>query len=367
MTVGADFTELLHKAASGQVLSRQEAESAFHAIMAGTVDPVHLSAFLTALKLRGETFAELTGAVKAVRHHMTLLPDVPAGAIDVCGTGGDGLKTLNVSTAVAFVLAGLGVPVAKHGNRALSSTTGATDVLEVLGIPPTADLALQGRRLREDNLVFLAAPQHHPAMRHAAPVRKTLGFRTLFNLLGPLCNPAQVRHQLIGVFDGRWCEPVARALGALGSLSVWVVHGSTSEGGSDELTLAGPSQVSAWEKDALFSFEIEPDMAGLKAAPISDIRGGDARTNASALVSLLEGAGDAYRDTVLLNAAAALHVAGRGDIVKGGTIDVPAFRRNVGLAAESIDRGLARAALERARMSAHSPTHSIASTDAGRS
>lgn len=363
MTVSVDFTGLLHKAASGQPLDSHEAEGAFHAIMAGEVDPVHLSAFLTALKLRGETFAELTGAVQAVRHHMTALPDVPEGAIDVCGTGGDGLKTLNVSTAVAFVLAGLGVPVAKHGNRALSSATGATDVLEVLGIPPTDDLELQGRRLREDSLVFLAAPQHHPAMRHAAPVRKALGFRTLFNLLGPLCNPAQVRHQLIGVFDGRWCEPVARALGALGSLSVWVVHGSTEEGGSDELTLAGPSQVSAWQNDALFSFRIEPEMAGLQAAPISAIRGGDARTNASALVSLLDGAGGAYRDTVLLNAAAALHVAGRGDIVKGGAIDAPAFRRNVGLAADSIDRGLARAALERARMSAPS----LASTDAGRS
>ncbi|GBR42374.1 anthranilate phosphoribosyltransferase [Gluconobacter roseus NBRC 3990] len=361
--MSVDFTVPLHKVASGQPLDSHETEGAFHAIMAGEVDPVHLSAFLTALKLRGETFAELTGAVQAVRHHMTVLPDVPEGTIDVCGTGGDGLKTLNVSTAVAFVLAGLGVPVAKHGNRALSSATGATDVLEVLGIPPTDDLELQGRRLREDKLVFLAAPQHHPAMRHAAPVRKALGFRTLFNLLGPLCNPAQVRHQLIGVFDGRWCEPVARALGALGSLSVWVVHGSTEEGGSDELTLAGPSQVSAWQNDALFSFGIEPEMAGFQAAPISAIRGGDARTNASALISLLDGAGGAYRDTVLLNAAAALHVAGRGDIVKDGAIDAPAFRRNVGLAADSIDRGLARAALERARMSAPS----IASTDAGRS
>lgn len=363
MTVSADFTSLLHKAAQGRQLDSHEAETAFHAIMAGEVDPVQLAAFLTALKLRGETFAELTGAVQAVRHHMTVLPDVPAGAIDVCGTGGDGLKTLNVSTAVAFVLAGLGVPVAKHGNRALSSATGATDVLEVLGIPPTDDLELQGRRLREDGLVFLAAPQHHPAMRHAAPVRKALGFRTLFNLLGPLCNPAQVRHQLIGVFDGNWCEPVARALGALGSLSVWVVHGSTEEGGSDELTLAGPSQVSAWQDDALFSFGIEPDMAGLAAAPISAIRGRDAQTNAAALLALLDGAGGAYRDTVLLNAAAALHVAGRGDIVKAGAIDVPAFRRNVGMAADSIDRGLARAALEAARMSAHS----IAPKDAGRS
>lgn len=363
MTVSADFTSLLHQAVSGRQLDSHEAETAFHAIMAGEVDPVQLAAFLTALKLRGETFAELTGAVRAVRHHMTVLPDAPVGTIDVCGTGGDGLKTLNVSTAVAFVLAGIGVPVAKHGNRALSSATGATDVLEVLGIPPTDNLELQGRRLREDGLVFLAAPQHHRAMRHAAPVRKTLGFRTLFNLLGPLCNPAQVRHQLIGVFDRRWCEPVARALGELGSLSVWAVHGSTDEGGSDELTLAGPSQVSVWQDDAFFSFGIEPDMAGLAVAPISAIRGGDAQTNAAALLALLDGANGAYRDTVLLNAAAALHVAGRGDIVNAGAIDVPAFRRNVGMAADSIDRGLARAALEVARMSAHS----IAPQNAGRS
>lgn len=365
--MSVDFTALLHKAASGKPLDSHEAESAFHAIMAGDVDPVHLSAFLTALKMRGETLAELTGAVQAVRHHMTLLPNVPANAIDVCGTGGDGLKTLNVSTAVAFVLAGLGVPVAKHGNRALSSATGATDVLEVLGIPPTDDLILQARRLRDNGLVFLAAPQHHPAMRHAGPVRKALGFRTLFNLLGPLCNPAQVRHQLIGVFEGGWCEPVARALGALGSQSVWVVHGTTDEGGSDELTLSGTSQVCAWEKESLISLKIDPEMAGLPSSPISSIRGGDARTNAEALLALLDGAQGAYRDTVLLNAAAALHVAGRGDIVKSGTIDVQAFHRNVDLAAESIDRGLARASLDRIRGTIDLPIHFIASTDAGRS
>ncbi|EHH68316.1 anthranilate phosphoribosyltransferase [Gluconobacter morbifer] len=346
------FGALLHKVVSGSPLTEEEAQLAFSCIMAGETDPVQLGAFLSALKVRGETTAELTGAVKAVRSYMTVLPYAPEGAIDVCGTGGDGLGTLNVSTAVAFVLAGLGVPVAKHGNRAASSMSGATDVLEKLGIPPNPDAEFQARCLTEDHLAFLSAPHHHPALKHATSVRRTLGFRTLFNLLGPLCNPAQVHRQLIGVFDGQWCLPVARTLGQLGSACVWAVHGTTDLSGSDELTLAGPATIAAWEDGKLFSLTFDPQSAGFPSRPISAIRGDDPQTNAEALLAFLDGADGAYRETVLLNAAAALHVAGRGNVVKEGRIDPQAFRRNAAMAARSIDDGLARTALERARQSA---------------
>ena len=349
MTEKANFPSLLRRVTDGSILTTDDAENAFSAIMAGEVEPAQLAAFLTALKMRGEATDELTGAVQAVRRYMTVLPDVPADTLDVCGTGGDGLGTLNVSTAVAFVLAGLGVPVAKHGNRALSSRSGATDVLEKLGIPPIDDPAFQSAQLRENHLAFLAAPFHHPAMRHAAPVRKALGFRTLFNLLGPLCNPAQVQRQLIGVFDARWCEPVVRTLGSLGSTHVWAVHGTTDEGGSDELTLAGSAEIVSLENGTINRMTFDPGIAGLSFTPISAIRGGDSTANAKALTALLEGEHGPYRDTVLLNAAAALHVAGRGTIVHNGTIDAQAFRNNMALAARSIDNGHARTALERAR------------------
>ncbi|MBM3099053.1 anthranilate phosphoribosyltransferase [Gluconobacter cerinus] len=355
MTGKTDFAAVLRKVADSKCLASHEADAAFSAIMAGSVDAPLLAAFLTALKVRGETEAELTGAVQAVRRYMTTLPDVPDNTLDVCGTGGDGLGTLNVSTAVAFVLAGLGVPVAKHGNRALSSRSGATDVLEILGIPPTDDLILQSYRLRENNLAFLAAPFHHPAMRHAAPIRKALGFRTLFNLLGPLCNPAQVHRQLIGVFDARWCEPVVRTLANLGSTHVWALHGTTDEGGSDELTLAGPAQIVCLEDAKVLSLSFEPEMAGMVKTPISAVRGGNAQENAVALRALLNGAPGPYRDTVLLNAAAALHVAGRGNVVQNGTIDAQAFRNNVALAANAINDGSARAALDRAAMTNSTP------------
>lgn len=354
---------LLPRAVAGDVFNSTETEAAFDTIMAGQVDPIQLSAFLTALKMRGETTGELEGAVRAVRRHMTILPDVPDHTIDVCGTGGDGLRTLNVSTAVAFVLAGLGIPVAKHGNRALSSKTGATDVLEALGIPPSGDREVNARQLKEDGLVFLAAPQYHPAMRHAASVRKALGFRTLFNLLGPLCNPAQVRRQMIGVFDERWCRPVVETLAALGAECVWSAHGRTDEGGTDELTVAGVSHLCAWENATVTEVKLDPGMAGLPSAPISAIRGGDAHENATALLELLDGASGPYRDTVLLNAAVALHVAGRGKILANGAIDIQALRHNVETAELSLDQGLARAALERARTSARS----LVFSDAGRS
>lgn len=340
--------KVLHRLVAGERLDEDEAEALFSRIMQGEVEPVELAAILTALRMRGETEAELRGAVRAVRACMTALEDVPEGAIDVCGTGGDGLGTLNVSTAVAFVLAGLGVPVAKHGNRALSSRSGATDVLQMLGIEPEGDAALQSERLRRDGVAFLAAPLHHPAMRHAAGVRKALGFRTVFNLLGPLCNPARVRRQMVGVFDAVWLDTVARTLGALGGTCIWAVHGETDRGGADELTLAGPGRVSAWDEGDLRHFHLEPEMAGFPRRPIAELAGGAPGENATALRALLGGARGVYRDTVLLNAAVALHVAGVGPIVAQGRVCPAALKENVARAASSLDSGAAAAALKAA-------------------
>lgn len=343
------FSALLKNVVSGADLSVSEAEQAFEAVMEGQVSEIKLSAFLTALHMRGETPDELLGAVKAVRRHMTPLKHVPTHTVDVCGTGGDGLGTLNVSTATAFVLAGLGVDVAKHGGRALSSRSGATDVLEELGIPADGDSARQEERLNRDHLAFLAAPYHHPAMKVAAPVRKELGFRTLFNVIGPLCNPAGVTRQLVGVFDRRWCEPVADVLGRLGGESIWAVQGETDEGPIDELTLAGPTYASVWEKGVIRDVVITPEMAGLPSVPVSALRGGNAAHNAARMIALFEGEKSPYRDTVLLNTAVALHIAGRGDVWDGEGISVSALRGLVAQAAHSIESGFALEALLCAR------------------
>ena len=343
------FVPFLRKVAAGQELSVSEAEAAFMLIMQGDVSEIELSAFLTALQMRGETAEELSGAVRAVRQNMQALRNVPEDTVDVCGTGGDGLGTLNVSTATAFVLAGLGVPVAKHGGRAWSSRAGATDVLEALGIPAEADHARQEERLRQDHLAFLAAPFHHPAMRIAAPVRKQLGFRTLFNLLGPLCNPARVRRQLVGVFAEAWCRPVAQVLGELGAVSAWVVHGHTDEGGIDELTLSGPTHNEVWENGQVVSFDLTPDMAGLPHYEIAALRGADPASNARRMEALFAGETGCYRDTVLLNTAVGLHVAGRGKLLENGCLSVPALRRNIAEAARSLDEGLAQKALIQAQ------------------
>lgn len=348
---GKGFAPFLKKVAAGSSLSFKDAEAAFMLIMGGAVSDIELSAFLTALHMKGESEAELGGAVCAVRRSMQPLEHVPDGAVDVCGTGGDGLGTLNVSTAVAFVLAGLGVDVAKHGGRALSSKSGATDVLEALGIPADSDHKRQEERLERDHLAFLAAPFHHPAMRIAAPVRKALGFRTIFNLLGPLCNPARVRRQLVGVFDQIWCAPVAQVLGEQGADSAWVVYGQTDEGGIDELTLAGSTHVHAWEEGQLHAFEITPEMAGLSRMPVAALKGGDAVSNARRMQALFSGERGCYRDTVLLNAAIGLHVAGRGSVLQKGQVSCEGLRYNVAEAARSLDKGLAREALTRAQRS----------------
>jgi anthranilate phosphoribosyltransferase len=302
---------LLARLADGARLDEAEAEAGFALIMDGLATPAQIAAMLTAMRVRGETPSELRGAVLAARARMRRVKAQP-GTIDVCGTGGDGHGTLNVSTAVAFVVAGCGVPVAKHGNRALSSLAGGADVLAALGVDIPADRA--GAALAEHGLAFLFAPDHHPALRHAALPRAELGFRTLLNLVGPACNPAGVRRQLLGVFAPRWLVPMAETLGALGAERAWVVHGA----GLDELTLAGPTDIAEWHNGAVRQFTVCPEDAGLARAPISAIAGGNAAANATALRALLDGAPGAYRDTVVLNSAAALVIAGRTETLQQG-------------------------------------------------
>jgi anthranilate phosphoribosyltransferase len=325
-----DLKPFITRLAAGETLTDDQAEAAFDVIMAGEATPAQIGALLMAMRIRGETVAEITGAVRAMRARMTAI-EPPHGAIDVCGTGGDGAGTLNVSSAVTFVVAGCGVPVAKHGNRALSSRTGGADVLTALGVNVDAPISALPSILREAGCVFLFAPRHHPSMRHAAGPRVELGTRTIFNLLGPLANPARVKRQLTGVFSPDWTRPLAETLAALGHEAAWIVHGM----GLDELTIAGPNQVTALQGGTITSFVVEPEDAGLGQAPIAAIQGGDASTNAAALEAVLRDTPSAYRDTVLLNAAAALIVAGQaGDL-----------REGVSLAADSIGSGAALAAL----------------------
>jgi anthranilate phosphoribosyltransferase len=308
-----DLKPTLGKLAGGETLSADEAEAAFTVIMSGEATPAQIGALLMAMRVRGETVPEIAGAVRAMRARMTAI-EAPDGAIDVCGTGGDGAGTLNVSSAVTFVVAACGVPVAKHGNRALSSRTGGADVLTALGVNIDAPMDRLAAILREAGAVFLFAPRHHPSMRHAAGPRVELGTRTIFNILGPLSNPARVKRQLTGVFAPVWTLPMAETLGVLGCESAWLVHG----GGLDELTVAGENQVTALKEGSIRTFSVSPEDAGLPRMPIAAIKGGDAAFNADALLGVLRGLPGAYRDTVLLNAAAALIVAGRAADLRDG-------------------------------------------------
>jgi len=336
--MSSDLKPTLARVAAGASLTEEEAEAAFGIIMAGEATPAQIGGLLMAMRVRGETVAEIAGAVRAMRARMTAI-EAPDGAIDVCGTGGDNAGTLNISTAVTFVLAGAGVPVAKHGNRAISSRAGGADVLAALGVNNDAPIERLAAILRAANCVFLFAPRHHAAMRHAGPVRAELGTRTIFNLLGPLSNPAGVKRQLIGVFSPDFARPMAESLARLGSEKVWVVHGQ----GLDELTLAGENQVVALEDGSVRAFTLTPEDAGLPRAPIAAIKGGDATVNAAAVEALLGGAAGPYRDTVLLNAAASLIVAGCADTLRAG----------VAIAARAIDTGAARTALDRLRAETH--------------
>lgn len=327
-----DMKSLIGHVATGATLSEEEAEAAFDIIMTGNATPAQMGGFLMALRVRGETVEEITGAARSMR--AKALPiTAPADAIDTVGTGGDGAKTYNISSASAFVLAGAGIPVAKHGNRALSSRTGAADVLTALGINNECDMSLVQQALDEVGICFLMAPRHHSAMRHVGGTRVELGTRTIFNLLGPLANPAAVKRQLVGVFAREWVEPVAHVLGKLGSERAWVVHGSD---GLDEVTTTGSTFVSALENGTVRSFEIAPEDAGLPRAKPEDLKGAGPEENAKALRSLLEGESGPYRDVVLFNIAAALMVAEKVSNLKEG----------VALAAEVIDSGEALAKLD---------------------
>jgi anthranilate phosphoribosyltransferase/anthranilate synthase/phosphoribosyltransferase len=323
---------VLARLGRGETLSATEAAAAFGLIMDGAASEAQIAGLLMAMRARGETVAELTGAVTAMRARM-LPVEIPPGAIDVCGTGGDAALSLNVSTAVTFVLAACGVPVAKHGNRALSSRAGGADVLGALGVGLEPPLGRLAEILAEVGCVFLFAPRHHLALRHAARVRAELGTRTILNLTGPLSNPAGVTRQLVGVYDPAWSLPVAETLRALGTEAAWIVHG----GGLDELTLAGPNDVVSLRDGAISRFTLEAADAGLPTVPLSDIAGGDAAYNAAALRAVLGGARNGYRDTVLFNAAAALIVAGVTTSLTDG----------VARAAASLDDGAALRVLER--------------------
>jgi anthranilate phosphoribosyltransferase len=324
------FKLLLGLLADGATLGEDDADAFFAACLRGEPTPAQIAAAVTAMRLRGETLGEITACARALRREAVTL-EHPYEVIDVCGTGGDGAHTLNISTAVALVAAGGGLKVAKHGNRAVSSRSGSSDVIEALGVKLTADPRIQRRALDEAGICFLFAPAHHGAMRHVAQVREELGFRTIFNLLGPLSNPAGASRQLLGVFDSRWVEPLARALGALGSRRAWVVHGD----GLDEITTTGPTQIAEWREGAVRLFTVTPEAVGLGRVARSDLVGGEPAANAAALRALLAGQKGPYRDIVLLNAAAAFLVAETAETLREG----------VAMAAQAIDGGTAASAL----------------------
>ena len=331
-----DFAALLKRVAAGERLDSGEAAAAFGAMIGGTVSEMRMAAFLTALSVRNPSVAEIAGAARAMRSAMTTV-NAPRNAIDVCGTGGDNAGTLNVSTATAFVVAACGVPVAKHGNRAMSSRTGAADVLETLGVPINLDADAAGKSLVTPGFAFLFAPSYHPAMKTVAPVRRDLGFRTVFNLLGPICNPANVRRQLIGIYAREWLEPVAHVLADLGTEKAWIVHGAD---GLDEMSTTGATRVAMLENGRVTVEDIVPEDAGIARSALAALRGGTAEGNAHAIRELFAGPTSAFRDIVLLNAAAALIVAGETSDLKDG----------VARGAEAIDNGRAAARLEEARL-----------------
>jgi anthranilate phosphoribosyltransferase len=326
-----DLKPLLAHVAAGRSLSEAEAEAAFEIIMSGNATPSQIGAFLMALRVRGETVEEIAGAARIMRAKAVAV-DAPPGTIDTCGTGGDASGSFNISTASALVVAGCGIPVAKHGNRALSSKSGSADVLRALGVDIDADFAIVRQCLWEIGIGFLMAPRHHSATRHVAPARVELGTRTIFNLLGPLSSPAKAPRQLVGVFAPEWVRPMAEVLGRLGLERAWVVHGS----GLDELTTTGVTTVAALDGGKVETFEVLAENVGLPPARLEDLRGGEPQHNARLMRDLLAGAGGPLRDIVLLNSGAALVVAGRAAGLEAG----------IELAARSLDSGAARQVLD---------------------
>ena len=327
-----DIKVALNKIANRQDLTGEEMRAVMSAIMEGQATPSQIGAFLMGLRVKGESVGEIAAAVSILREKMVAV-EAPEEAIDIVGTGGDGSHTLNISTATAFVVAAAGIPVAKHGNRALSSKSGAADVLTSLGVKIDLEPAAISRCIGEAGIGFMFAPAHHPALKHVGPSRVEMGTRTMFNLLGPQANPAGARRYMMGVYSKQWVEPVAAALLANRAIAAWVVHG---HGGIDEISTTGPTFVASIKGGSLTSFEITPEDAGLPRASLEDLKGGDPVYNAQRLQALLEGERDAYRDIVVLNAAASLIVAGRADTLKLG----------VELAAREIDSGRARDVLD---------------------
>lgn len=332
MSVAVDIPAVLRGMATGTPLDAGGATAIFDEVMQGHATPAQVGGLLMAMRVRGETLQEIVGAARTLRSRMDRV-DAPDGAIDVCGTGGDGAATINVSTTVAFVAAGCGIPVAKHCNRAVTSRSGAADVLEALGVPLDASAETLARAMRDTGVGFLFAPRHHAAMRHVADIRRELGARTLFNLVGPLANPAAVRHQLLGVFDRNWVQVIAEALRALGSERAWVVHG---EDGLDEMTTTGRTFVAELRDGDIRGFEVTPEEVGLRRARPEDLAGGDAKENAEALRDVLRGRTGPHRDIVVLNAAAALVVAGRSDRLADAA-DIAAWAIDSGAAEAKLD------------------------------
>jgi len=329
----ADLKQLLAKAANGEALSRQEARAAFDILMSGEATPSQIGGFLMALRVRGETVDEITGAVETMREKM-LKVEAPADAIDIVGTGGDASGSFNISTCAAFIAAGAGLKVAKHGNRALSSKSGAADVLTALGVKIDLPPDRIAECITDAGVGFMFAPAHHVSMKHVGPSRVELGTRTIFNLLGPLSNPAGVRRQVTGVFARNWVEPLAKVLNNLGCESAWICHG---EGGFDEIVATGRTWIAELKNGKVTSFEVTPEDVGLERGNVSELRGGDAAHNAEALLGVLAGAKGAFRDSAVMTAGAALLAAGKARD----------FREGVRLAEAAIDNGAARKSLEK--------------------
>jgi anthranilate phosphoribosyltransferase len=323
---------LLGRVVAGERLSFADAQAAFTIIMGGQATPAQIAAFLVALRVRGETVDEISGAAEVIRGKC-LAVRAPKGAMDIVGTGGDGSGTLNISTATAIVVAACGVPVAKHGNRAVSSKSGTADVQKALGINVDADFSRIERALSEVNIGFMLAPRHHESFRHVGPVRAELGVRTIFNILGPLCNPAGVKRYLLGVYAPEWVRPIAEVLVKLGCERAWVVHGA---GGLDELSTLGNNRVSVVDDGTVTDRVVSPADAGLPIASLDQLKGGDSAYNAARLTALLNGERDAYRDIVLFGAAAALQISEK----------VQDLREGVSMAAAAIDDGKARQTLD---------------------
>lgn len=328
-----ELKRLMNRIADGEKLGDEGMQQALDLLMSGIAPPVAMGAFLMGVRVRGETTEEITGAAKFMRGRMTTV-DAPPGAIDVVGTGGDSRGTYNISTAAAFVVAGAGAIVAKHGNRAVTSLSGASDVLAALGVKLDVPPVVVSRAIADAGVGFLWAPLYHPSFKAWAPIRADLGLRTILNLLGPLCNPAQVTRQVLGVYDRKLVEPIAEVLRKLGSVHAWVVHGAD---GMDELTTTGVTYVAELKDGDIYAFELTPEDAGLARTGIEALKGGDAATNAAAIHSLLQGEPGPYRDIVLLNAAAALVVADKAASLADG----------IAKAEASIDSGRAARALDR--------------------